>query len=34
MVVDDLRAAFLTSGLTDQQLSELTAAGTETPFTR
>jgi signal transduction histidine kinase len=34
MIVDDLRAAFLTSGLTDQQLSELIAAGTETPFTR
>ena len=32
MVGDDLRAAFLTSGLTDQQLSELMAAGTEKPF--
>ena len=32
MVVDDLRAAFLTSGLSDEQLSELMAVGQETPF--
>ena len=32
MVVDDLRAAFLTAGLSDDQLSELMAVGQETPF--
>lgn len=34
MVPDDLRAAFLTSGLTDQQRSELCEAGEETLFKR
>lgn len=34
MVVDDLRAAFLTRGLSDQQLGELIAAGKEAPFNR
>jgi signal transduction histidine kinase len=34
MVVDDLRSAFLTAGLTDQQQSELAAAGEETFFKR
>ena len=34
MLADDLRSAFLTSGLSDQQLAELIAAGSETPFTR
>ena len=34
MLIDDLRSAFLTSGLTEQQLAELLAAGTETPFKR
>ena len=34
MVVDDLRSAFLTAGLTDQQRSELFAAGKETFFKR
>jgi signal transduction histidine kinase len=31
-VADDLRAAFLTSSLTDEQLAELIAAGEEQPF--
>ena len=34
MLADDLRSAFLTSGLGDQQLSELIAAGQEIPFKR
>jgi signal transduction histidine kinase len=34
MLVDDLRGAFLTSGLSDQQLGELMAGGQETPFAR
>ena len=34
MVPDDLRAAFLTAGLTDQQRTELFAAGKETFFKR
>ena len=34
MVPDDLRSAFLTAGLTDQQRSELFAAGKETFFKR
>ncbi|MEP7201580.1 MAG: ATP-binding protein [Ilumatobacteraceae bacterium] len=33
MLGDDLRSAFLTSGLSDDQLSELLAVGTERPFT-
>lgn len=32
MLIDDLRSAFLTSGLSDQQLSELAAAGHEHIF--
>ena len=31
-VADDLRAAFLTSSLTDEQLAELIAAGEERTF--
>jgi signal transduction histidine kinase len=34
MVLDDLRSAFLTAGLTDQQRDELCAAGKETFFKR
>jgi signal transduction histidine kinase len=34
MVVDDLRSAFLTAGLTDEQRGELFAAGKETFFKR
>ena len=34
MVLDDLRSAFLTGGLTDQQRAELFAVGTETFFKR
>ena len=34
MVVDDLRGCVPDSGLSDEQLSELIAAGQETPFKR